>query len=70
MTNLLKPSILAFALALHACNTVPGTPGNSAGAPGKPGKPTQASEVDPGMALAGLTLLAGTLTVLRVRRRK
>jgi len=68
MTNLLKPSILAFALALHACNTVSGTP--APGGPSNPGKPAQAAEVDPGMAFAGLTLVAGVLTVLRVRRRK
>jgi LPXTG-motif cell wall-anchored protein len=30
----------------------------------------QAPEVDPSMAFAGLTLLGGTLTVLRSRRRK
>jgi LPXTG-motif cell wall-anchored protein len=70
MTNLIKPSILAFALALHACNLVPGGGPANPGGPTTPHKPTQASEVDPGMALAGLTLLAGALTVLRVRRRK
>lgn len=69
MSHFLKPSILAFALLLHTCNTVPGTP-DGPGGPTNPGKPAQASEVDPGMALAGLTLLAGALTVLRVRRRK
>lgn len=71
MTNLLKPSMLALVLALHTCNTVSGTPGSPGGTtqPTKP-PPAQASEVDPGLALGGLTLLAGALTVLRVRRRK
>lgn len=69
MTNLLKPSILAFALLLHTCNTVPGTRSNPGG-PSSPGKPAQAAEVDPGVAIAGITLLAGALTVLRARRRK
>lgn len=70
MINLLKPSMLAFVLVLHACNYVPstsGTPGTTK--PSKP-TPTQAAEVDPGLALGGLTLLAGALTVLRVRRQK
>lgn len=71
MTNLLKPAMLAFVLALHACNYVSSS-SDAPGGPTKPGKPTptQASEVDPGLALGGLTLLAGALTVLRVRRRK
>jgi LPXTG-motif cell wall-anchored protein len=69
MTNLLKPAMLAFVLVLHTCNYVPGTSGTPGGTT-KPGKPAQASEVDPGLALGGLTLLAGALTVLRARRRK
>jgi len=32
--------------------------------------PRQAPEIDPSMAIAGISLLAGTLTVFRVRRRK
>jgi LPXTG-motif cell wall-anchored protein len=72
MTNLLKPSMLAFVLVLHTCNAYSGNPGGAGGigTPGKPTTPVQASEVDPSLALGGLTLLAGALTVLRARRRK
>jgi len=71
MTNLLKPSMLALALVVQSCNQVTGA-GPEANKPGKPGKPTptQASEVDPGLALGGLTLLAGVLIVMRGRRRR
>jgi hypothetical protein len=36
----------------------------------KPGRPEQAPEVDPSLAVAGISLLTGTLTVMRARRRK
>jgi len=37
---------------------------------GKPGKPAAAPEIDPASAMAGLTLMAGGLLVLRGRRSK
>ena len=35
-----------------------------------PPAPATAPEVDPSLAIVGISFLAGTLTVLRVRRRK
>ena len=37
---------------------------------GRPQTPPPAPEVDPSLAISGITLLAGTLTVARARRRK
>jgi hypothetical protein len=70
----LKLSLLAFALVLpssplahafgdHSHNPPPPPPPHRS-----PGK--VAPEVDPSLAFGGLTLLGGTLTVLRSRRRK
>jgi hypothetical protein len=35
-----------------------------------PKKPAPAPEIDPSLAVSGLALLAGSLTVLRARKRK
>ena len=72
MTHLLKHSMLALAVALslttfaHARDDdrrrhEPPPP------PACP-DPNTAPEVDPSLAIGGLTLLGGTLTVLRARR--
>jgi hypothetical protein len=36
----------------------------------KPHQPLSAPEVDPSLAIGGISLLAGTLTVMRAKRRK
>lgn len=56
--NLLKYTFVILGLALATC----------ASAHGMAFK--QAPEIDPSLAVSGLTLLAGTLAVLRVRRSK
>jgi len=56
--NLLKYSVVMLALGLSTCT--------AAFAFGKPSVP----EVDPSLAIGGLTLLAGTIAVLRIRRKK
>jgi LPXTG-motif cell wall-anchored protein len=56
--NLLKYSLVVLGLALSTC----------ASAYGMAFK--RYPEVDPSLAISGLTLLAGTLAVLRVRRKK
>jgi hypothetical protein len=65
MNNALKLSMLAFALVLLLSPTA------HAQERGKPLAPSNvAPEVDPSLALCGLTFLGGTLTVMRFRRRK
>ncbi len=56
--NHLKYSLVMLGLALTTCTT--------AFAFSKPKVP----EVDPSLAIGGLTLLAGTIAVLRIRRKK
>ena len=74
MTNLLKHSMLALALATTATtaayahdgdhdNRKPQPPFTPA-----PRHPAQAPEIDMNLALAGFTMLAGSLTVLRSKR--
>lgn len=78
MKNLLKYSLLALALALStnafAQNGGWGNGGGNGGWNPPPGQPPPnnnvAPEVDPSLALSGITLLGGALTVLRSRRRK
>jgi LPXTG-motif cell wall-anchored protein len=68
MKNSLKLSMLAFALVLLMSPAAHAQEGR-----GKLPVPTPskvAPEVDPSLAFGGLTLLGGTLTVLRSRRRK
>jgi LPXTG-motif cell wall-anchored protein len=75
----LKLSLLAFALVLslsprahafggHNYSPPPPPPPPPPPSPRSPAK--TAPEVDPSLALGGLTLLGGTLTVLRSRRKK
>jgi len=72
MKNLLKYSLLAMVVALvgstaaHA--TGPDINCQQDQVQGQDG--CQTPEVDPGMAIAGFTLLAGAVTVLRARRGK
>lgn len=55
--NLLKYSLVMLGLALCTC---------TAAYASRPKVP----EVDPSLAIGGLTLLAGTIAVLRIRRKK
>ncbi|MGD0831441.1 MAG: LPXTG cell wall anchor domain-containing protein [Terracidiphilus sp.] len=56
--NLLKYSFVVFGFALATCLTAHGMAFD------------KRPEVDPSLAVSGLTLLAGALAVLRVRRKK
>lgn len=58
--NLLKYSIVMLGLALGTCSAAYGLAFRHGHVP----------EVDPSVAIGGLTLLAGTIAVLRVRRKK
>lgn len=62
MKNLLKYAPLALVLAFGACTAAHGMVFGGTGG--------HQPEVDPSLAVSGLTLLAGTLAVLRVRRKK
>jgi hypothetical protein len=67
MKNVLKKSILATGLVLALYCAVP------AGAQSRPDPdptPRRAPELDPSLAIGGVYLLVGTLTVLRSRRNK
>ncbi len=63
MKNLLKYSLLALVLAVGAGKFAHATPDHGFN------PPPNAPEVDPGMAIGALTLLAGSITVLRSKRR-
>jgi hypothetical protein len=67
MKNTLKYSLVAAVLLLSS-----GAFAHAGFDPFRPHPPTPvtAPEVDPGMAMSGLTLLAGTLTILRAKRSK
>jgi LPXTG-motif cell wall-anchored protein len=69
MKTAIKSSLLALALAVAAS---PMAQAHDHHHDPKPpyDPPNTAPEVDPSMAFAGLTLLGGTLTVLRSRRSK
>ncbi|MGA2085475.1 MAG: LPXTG cell wall anchor domain-containing protein [Terracidiphilus sp.] len=58
--NLLKNALVVLGLALCTCTAAHALAFTLAPAP----------EVDPSLAIGGFTLLAGTLAVLRVRRKK
>jgi hypothetical protein len=68
MTSLIKPTLLTMVLMAQSCNYVVGNHKGTGTQPSKPGHPVQAPEVDPSLAMGGLTLLAGMLTVIRSRR--
>lgn len=75
MKNILKYALLTTVLALTASSQAHAFGGDHDGAKRRPGGqvpgiPNRAPEVDPSLAIGGLTLLGGTLTVLRARRRK
>ncbi len=73
--NFMKYSVLALALSLsvsakaHAHGDDRHHPPPPPPPPSKCGGDRVAPEVDPSLAMGGLTLLGGTLTVLRARRR-
>lgn len=76
MTKYLKLSLLALTLVLSTSPSAHAFGGGLFGwfpppppPPSHPA-PSTAPEVDPSLAFGGLTLLGGTLTVLRSRRRK
>lgn len=54
--NQLKYSLVVLAVVLSTCTVAYARP--------------RAPEVDPSLAIGGLTLLAGTIAVLRIRRKK
>jgi hypothetical protein len=62
-------SVLALALAVPAAHAGDRDGHHNPPPPNKCNPPATAPEVDPSMAFAGLTLLGGTLTVLRSRPR-
>jgi hypothetical protein len=69
MKNHLKFAILTLVLALGASTVAfAGPPPPPPHGPTPPRKP--APEVDPSLAIAGISLLAGTLVVVRSRFRK
>jgi LPXTG-motif cell wall-anchored protein len=71
MKTALKSSLLALALAVAASPMAQAHDKDKHHDPKPPcDPPNTAPEVDPSMAFAGLTLLGGTLTVLRSRRSK
>jgi len=63
---MLKYSFLGLALVVGASATANASPRDS----WHHDHPQHAPEVDPALAISGLSLLGGTLTVLRARRRK
>jgi hypothetical protein len=67
MKTTLKFSLLALVLACGATKYASATPNQDRC---KDNNPPSAPEVDPGVAMSGLTLLGGMLTVLRSKRSK
>jgi hypothetical protein len=73
MKTLMKFAVVALALGFSASAHARGGPPTSQlppQAPSNPVNPNVAPEVDPSLAICGFTLLGGTLTVLRSRRRR
>ena len=75
MRNLLKHTLLIFALALCASSAAFATSSPTpAPVPCSTAdlkcKPAAAPEIEPGLAVVGVAVLAGGLAVLRARRRK
>ena len=58
--NLLKYSIVMLGLALGTCSAAFGLAFKQGHVP----------EIDPSLAIGGLTMLAGTIAVLRIRHKK
>jgi hypothetical protein len=75
MKTVLKYSLLVLALGLFVNQSAKADPNGWGSGWGdgwnpQPDPPKSAPEVDPSLAISGLTLLGGTLTVLRSLRRK
>jgi LPXTG-motif cell wall-anchored protein len=75
MKNFSKLALLVFALVLFMSPQAHAFGGRGWNPPPPPPPPpphcsNTAPEVDPSLALGGLTLLGGSLTVMRSRRRK
>jgi hypothetical protein len=74
MKKVLKCSFLGLALAVAATGAAHAQNGGGGGTSGPPGggpiAPHQAPEVDPALAIGGLSLVGGTIAVLRAKRRK
>ncbi len=69
MKAILKYSFLALALFLSIAPRAHAAPGPTAPKP-TPTAPKTAPEIDPALAVTGLALLAGSLSVARARRSK
>jgi LPXTG-motif cell wall-anchored protein len=70
MRNILKYTILASVLALCASSAAFASPDPCSSTRPDCRSTPEAPEVDPALAVAGITALAGGLAVLRARRRK
>lgn len=70
MRRLFEYAILTFILAFWATTAAVAKPKHYPDPPPPPPHGKPAPEVSPSMAVAGLSLLAGSLTVLRARSRK
>ena len=71
MSNILKFALLTLVLTVGGNTAANANPTSAPCASTNPGcKPKTAPEVDPTLATVGVSLLAGTLTVLRARKRK
>ncbi len=71
MNRTFKLAVLALTLALGSTLVAKADREDDKGWKDKDhNTPVNAPEVDPTLALGGLTLLAGSLTVVRARRRK
>jgi LPXTG-motif cell wall-anchored protein len=73
MIKTMKLSLLALALVLGSSVFAHANPRGGSFTPPKSQRNPNcntAPEVDPGMAISGITLLGGALTVLRMKRRK
>jgi LPXTG-motif cell wall-anchored protein len=63
MSNILKFALLTLVLVVGGNTAAHANPAATS-------RPKTAPEVDPSLAVVGVSLLAGTLTVLRARKRK
>jgi len=70
MKSALKYSILASALALSTSTLAHARDRDEHFQPQRPVCGNTAPEVDPSLAISGLMLLGGSVTVLRARRRQ
>jgi hypothetical protein len=68
--KVLKYSFLGLALAIGACGAAQADPHHHHDDDPPKREPKKAPEVDPNLAMGGLSLLGGTIAVLRARRWK